>query len=113
MSDVDSDPRAARAPLTCQQLTVALSHLPGWSFHEGRLEVQYRFKDFAEAFAFMTRVAEVAEELDHHPEWTNCWNRVEIRLWTHDVGAITSLDVELACRISMLAGGPGCARPPG
>jgi len=62
-----------------------------------------KFKDFSEAFAFLTRVALHAEKMDHHPEFTNVWNRVDFRLWTHDTGGVTARDVQLAEAISELA----------
>lgn len=63
----------------------------------------FHFKDFSEAFSFMTRVALLAEKMDHHPDWSNCWNRVTIRLSTHDAGGIvTERDLELAERIDSL-----------
>ncbi len=76
----------------------ALAQLPGWAAVDGRDAIArtYRFKDFAAAFAFMTRVALAAEKLDHHPEWFNVYNRVEVILATHDADGVTTLDVELA-----------------
>ena len=68
------------------------------------LERSYRFKDFTEAFAFLTRVAAHAEAVDHHPEFTNVWNRVDFRLTSHDAGGITERDVALAEAIDELAG---------
>ena len=77
--------------------------LPGWQVLEGeRLQRQFRFADFSEAFAFMTRVALLAEVLGHHPDWSNSWNRVTITLTTHDAGGLTSLDQILAERIQQL-----------
>ena len=77
-----------------------------WKETDNALVREFRFKDFAEAFAFMTRVAEVAEELNHHPEWTNVYNRVTIRLSTHDAGnKITDLDRTMAGRIDKLISG--------
>ena len=67
------------------------------------LERTYRFKDFAEAFAFLTRVAEHAEAVDHHPEFTSAWNRVNFRLTSHDAGGVTERDIDLAQAISKLA----------
>lgn len=69
---------------------------PGWDVVEGSLHRTFEFADFAEAFAFMTRVAAAAERLDHHPDWSNSWNRVDIRLCSHDVGRLTSRDQRLA-----------------
>ena len=67
------------------------------------LERSYRFKDFAEAFAFLSRVAEHAEAVDHHPEFTSVWNRVDFRLTSHDAGGVTARDVALAKAIDGLA----------
>lgn len=67
------------------------------------LERSFRFKDFSEAFAFLTRVAMHAEKVDHHPEFTNVWNRVDFRLTTHDSGGVTERDVKLAEAIDGLA----------
>jgi 4a-hydroxytetrahydrobiopterin dehydratase len=77
---------------------------PGWTLADGQaLERTYRFKDFAEAFAFLTRVAAHAEAVDHHPEFTSVWNRVDFRLTTHDAGGVTQRDVDLAQAIDALA----------
>ena len=79
----------------------------GWSLSEDgkALERSFRFKDFSEAFGFLTRVALHAETMDHHPEFTNVWNKVDFRLWTHDTGGVTARDVQLAEAINGLAGG--------
>ena len=76
----------------------ALDTLHGWSEAEGRdaIEKSFRFADFNQAFAFMTRVALKAEKMNHHPEWFNVYNRVDIVLSTHDAGGVTERDVELA-----------------
>jgi 4a-hydroxytetrahydrobiopterin dehydratase len=78
----------------------------GWTASpDGKaLEKSFRFKDFSEAFAFLTRVAMHAEKVDHHPEFTNVWNRVDFRLTTHDAGGLTERDVRLATAIDRLAG---------
>jgi 4a-hydroxytetrahydrobiopterin dehydratase len=89
--------------LTARQIENALAQLPGWSLRKGRLAREFAFADFSEAFAFMTRVALAAERRDHHPNWSNVWNRVSIELYTHDAGAITERDVALARVISRLA----------
>ena len=77
----------------------------GWalSADEKALERSFRFADFAQAFAFLTRVAMHAEKVDHHPEFTNVWNRVDFRLTTHDTGGVTERDVKLAEAINRLA----------
>jgi 4a-hydroxytetrahydrobiopterin dehydratase len=76
----------------------ALSQLSGWSAAEGRDAIvkTFKFKDFNAAFGFMTRAALAAEKLDHHPEWFNVYNRVEVLLATHDAEGVTDLDVTLA-----------------
>jgi len=77
----------------------------GWTLSEGgeALERTIRFKDFSEAFAFLTRVALYAEKVDHHPEFTNVWNRVDFRLTSHDAGGVTERDRKLAEAINGLA----------
>jgi 4a-hydroxytetrahydrobiopterin dehydratase len=79
----------------------------GWTLEEGgkALLRTLKFKDFSEAFAFLTRVALHAEKVDHHPEFTNVWNRVDFRLTTHDAGGVTDRDRKLAEAISELADG--------
>ena len=76
----------------------ALATLPGWRYDDARRGIAkgFRFTDFAEAFAFMTRVAAEAEKADHHPDWSNGWNRVEIVLTTHSEGGVTARDIALA-----------------
>jgi 4a-hydroxytetrahydrobiopterin dehydratase len=78
----------------------------GWTVEEGgkALVRTFRFSDFSEAFGFLTRVAMHAEKIDHHPEFTNVWNRVDFRLTTHDAGGITDRDRALAEAISGIAG---------
>ena len=81
--------------------------LPGWRLAEGRDAIQktFKFKDFSEAFGFMARAALVAEKMDHHPEWANVWNRVDVTLATHSAGGLTDLDVKLAEAMDKIAGG--------
>jgi 4a-hydroxytetrahydrobiopterin dehydratase len=83
----------------------ALAKLDGWSEVEGRDAITrtFTFKDFNEAFGFMTRAALVAEKLDHHPEWFNVYDRVEVTLATHDAGSVTERDVALAEAMNRLA----------
>ena len=78
---------------------------PGWTLSDdgAALERTYRFKDLAEAFAFLTRVAAHAEAVDHHPEFTSVWNRVDFRLTSHDAGGVTPRDLDLARAIDALA----------
>lgn len=73
-----------------------LSALPGWTVDDGKLHRSYRFTDFPTAIAFMVQVAFEAERLEHHPNWSNVYNRVEVTLWTHDVGGLTDRDLSLA-----------------
>jgi 4a-hydroxytetrahydrobiopterin dehydratase len=84
----------------------ALAALDGWAEVPGRNAIckTYRFADFNQAFAFMTRVALAAEKADHHPEWFNVWNRVDVTLSTHDAGGVTRKDVELARFMDAAAG---------
>ncbi|MGL4650962.1 MAG: 4a-hydroxytetrahydrobiopterin dehydratase [Caldilineaceae bacterium] len=92
-----------RQPLDAGSLAAALSTLPHWQETDGRLTRTFRFADFTAAFAFMTKVALVAEKMDHHPDWRNVWNTVEITLATHDAGNLaTGVDVALARKIDAL-----------
>ena len=77
----------------------------GWALSEDgkALTKSFRFKDFSEAWGFLSRVALHAERMDHHPEFTNSWNKVDFRLWTHDTGGVTARDVQLAEAIDALA----------
>jgi 4a-hydroxytetrahydrobiopterin dehydratase len=90
--------------LTDEERAAALDRLGDWDFDEARdaMTRQFLFADFSEAFAFMTRVALLAEQQDHHPEWSNVWNRVDILLTTHDAGGLSARDVRLAKSIDGL-----------
>ena len=92
-----------RQPLSPEDVSAALPSLPGWSLNSGKLFREYKFADFTHAFAFMTAVALAAEKMDHHPDWTNVYNRVSISLWTHDADGITKSDLELAQQIEKIA----------
>lgn len=83
----------------------ALGAIPGWTELQGREAIgkTFVFKDFNEAFGFMTRAALIAEKLDHHPEWRNVYKTVEVVLSTHDAGGVTRLDVELAAAMNAIA----------
>lgn len=85
----------------------ALGALDGWSEVSGRdaITKEFRFKDFNAAFGWMTRVALAAEQMNHHPEWFNVWNRVEVTLSTHDAGGLTERDTKLAKKMDKLAAG--------
>ena len=82
----------------------ALEDLDEWDYDDGRDAItrRFTFANFSEAFAFMTRVALLAEKADHHPEWSNVWNRVDILLTTHDAGGLSHRDVEMAQAIDAL-----------
>lgn len=90
--------------LTDEERADALDGLADWDYDDGRDAIGRRFifTDFAQAFGFMTRVALLAEKLDHHPEWTNVWNRVDITLTTHDAGGLSTRDVVMAEAIDAL-----------
>ena len=94
---------AAPTKLNDKQVENALRVLPGWSLLDGKLHRELKFADFSAAFGFMTRVALAAEKRDHHPEWSNVWNRVTIDLTTHESNGITERDVALAQQIQSLA----------
>ena len=90
--------------LTEEERAEALDELDEWDFDEARDAITrtFTFADFSEAFAFMTRVALLAEKADHHPEWSNVWNRVVILLTTHDAGGLSQRDVDMAEAIDLL-----------
>ena len=92
--------------LSGKERAEALAQLPGWNDVGGRDAIQksFTFADFNQAFGFMSRVALAAERMDHHPEWFNVWNRVEITLSSHDAGGVTLRDVRLAQAIEGYAG---------
>ena len=81
------------------------ARLPGWRLAEGRDAIQktFKFDDFNAAFGFMARAALVAEKMDHHPEWSNVWNRVDVTLATHSAGGLTELDAKLAEAMDRIA----------
>lgn len=93
VEQLDEDERAA-----------ALDRLGEWDYDDARdaLTRSFLFADFSEAFAFMTRVALLAEKFDHHPEWSNVWNRVDILLTTHDAGGLSERDVRMAQAVELL-----------
>lgn len=92
--------------LTDDERRSAIGALAGWGQVPGREAIQktFKFRDFNEAFGFMSRVALVAERMDHHPEWRNVWNTVEVVLSTHDAGGLTQRDVDLAKRMNEIGG---------
>lgn len=104
--------KPASQKLTGKARDKALAGLKGWSKVKGRdaIEKAFRFKDFNEAFGFMTRVALVAEKMDHHPEWANVYNRLDVILTTHDAGGLSEKDVKLAALMDKWAGKAGKAQ---
>jgi len=91
--------------LSSDQVDEILSDLTGWQKVENRdaIAKTFKFKDFSEAFGWMVRAALQAEKMNHHPEWFNVWNRVEVTLTTHDAGGVTRLDLKLAAQMNVLA----------
>jgi 4a-hydroxytetrahydrobiopterin dehydratase len=94
----------SRTPLSTEQINDALSNLPGWTFEDDSIAKTYEFGSFREAVSFIVRLAFEAEERNHHPELSNVYNRVDVRLRTHDAGdKVTQMDVDLANKIEKLA----------
>ena len=85
------------------ELDTRLASLAGWEIRDGKLYQKFVFKTFVEAFGFMTSTALLAQSMNHHPEWFNVYNMVEIWLTTHDAGGITSLDCDLAAKATYFA----------
>lgn len=91
--------------LSDDDVRARLVTLPGWRHADDTLQREFRFADFSAAFAFMTRAAMRAEQLDHHPDWFNVYNRVKVQLSTHDAGGVTELDFLLAEAMNRFAEG--------
>lgn len=93
------------AVLSESERDTALAELDGWRYDAARngIAKSFRFADFNTAFAFMTRAALAAEQADHHPDWSNVWNRVEVLLSTHSAGGVTAKDIALAARMNGFA----------
>ena len=93
--------------LTDEERTALLPALEGWALVEGRDAIRktFVFGDFSEAFGWMTRVALAAEAMNHHPDWSNSYNKVDVTLSTHDVKGLTRRDIELAQRMDQMAAG--------
>ncbi|MEO5323206.1 4a-hydroxytetrahydrobiopterin dehydratase [Mesorhizobium sp. CC13] len=96
----------AREKLAPAEVKEGLASLDGWVLAGDGLSIsrRFEFKNFSEAFAFMTRVALAAEKLDHHPDWSNVYKTVDVKLNTHDAGGLTELDFKLAKRMSAYFG---------
>lgn len=88
--------------LTEEEIDARLDELDGWSVLDGKLQRDFTFDDFVDAFGFMAKVALIAESMNHHPEWFNVYNRVSIHLMTHDVDGISTNDFEFAERVNRL-----------
>jgi len=95
---------ADRRKLNEEEIRERLRTLPGWSSMGGKLHREFQFRDFAEAFSFMTGGALIAERMNHHPEWFNVYNRLVVDLSTHSVGGISELDFTFAAELNGLAG---------
>jgi 4a-hydroxytetrahydrobiopterin dehydratase len=94
----------SRQKLPESEIAAALAGLPGWTYAGGKLRREFKFEDFVHAWGFMSSCALVAESMNHHPDWSNVWNRVTVELMTHDAGGITQNDIELARRMNQLHG---------
>jgi 4a-hydroxytetrahydrobiopterin dehydratase len=92
-----------RRALSVAEAQARLGEIPGWALQGGKLVREFRFGTFVEAFGFMTRVALLAERMNHHPDWSNTYNWVSIALSTHDLGGLSTWDVELARQINEVA----------
>ena len=84
------------------QIVAALEQLPGWPYDQGSITKTFTFKNFREAFSAMTRIAFECEGMDHHPDWRNVYNTLEVALSTHDAGGVTQKDFDLAQRIEKI-----------
>jgi 4a-hydroxytetrahydrobiopterin dehydratase len=92
----------ARQRFSDEEVQARLAEVEGWEMIDGKLHREFQFSSFLEAFGFMTQVAMLAERRNHHPDWTNVYDRVAIDLWTHDAGGLTALDFDLAQAVSRL-----------
>ncbi len=90
--------------LNSEEISSLRNELPGWEVGDSKLIRQWKFSSFVEAFGFMSKVALLAESMNHHPEWSNVYSTVKIELTTHDVGGLSSRDVQLATSINRLQG---------
>jgi 4a-hydroxytetrahydrobiopterin dehydratase len=97
---------ATRKKLTAAQIKAGLARgkpIAKWKYADGKLHREYEFEDFVHAFGFMSAGALAAQTMDHHPDWSNVWNKVVIDLSTHDAGGVTALDLELAEKLESFA----------
>lgn len=93
---------ADRRKLQAGEIEEQLRFLNGWTVVNGKLHKEFKFGDFVGAFGFMSSVALIAESMNHHPDWSNVYNRVTIELITHDLGGISTFDIEFARRVEKL-----------
>ena len=93
---------SARQKLSDAEVEARLGEVEGWEVRDGKLHREFQFPSFVEAFGFMAQVALLAERRDHHPDWSNVYNRVVIDLMTHDAGGLSALDFDLAGAISQV-----------
>ena len=94
----------APGKLSPEEIETRLAQLDGWTIENGKLHKDFTFESFVQAFGFMSSVALVAESMNHHPEWFNVYNRVEVTLATHDVGGVSEADLTLARFLDSIAG---------
>lgn len=94
-----------RTKLSSDEIKAEFAKLKGWSGDGSAIAKTFTFRDFNEAFGFMTRAALIAEKMDHHPDWKNVYKTVEVHLSTHDAGGVTALDFKLAAAMDRIAGG--------
>lgn len=92
-----------RRKLETPEVEAAVAKLPSWSIEDGKLQKEFKFGSFAEAIGWIVSVSIYADKIDHHPEWSNVYNRVNVALITHDMGALSTLDLALARRMQQLA----------
>lgn len=91
------------SPLTHDQLATALAQLSDWAIIDGKLHKLFKFKNFSQALGWMVQVGLEAEKLDHHPDWCNSWNKVQVHLITHSIGSLSERDILLAQKMDELA----------
>tara|TARA_Y100001970_G_scaffold199008_1_gene242103 strand:- start:9450 stop:9740 length:291 start_codon:yes stop_codon:yes gene_type:complete len=90
--------------LDTSELEEIISKFPKWEYREKSLKQDFMFSDFSEAFEFMVQVSEIAEDLNHHPDWSNSWNKVSISISTHSAGGLTALDLKFVEKVESLPG---------
>jgi len=94
-----------RVLLSDDAIAEALTEYPGWTHADNALHRSFEFADFVAAFGFMASVALIAEKLDHHPDWSNVYNKVQLAISTHDRGGVTDIDLDFVRRVGRLTGG--------